>query len=147
MSFKFLLCSPLWLPLSVVLFPPGFLLCAPPLCYHTWPPPSSLSSPVPRWFISVCVFSLCVPFTPRPVIVCICLFLLMCLLLSVSSLFLSFPSSSWYVFLDFEFCILVCSLSCCFLLSLLCLAGLICNFDFLSWTVFVPGSLVFCIQL
>ena len=57
-SFKFLLCSPLWLPLSVVLFPPGFLLCAPPPRYHTWPSPSSLSSPVPRWFISVCVFSL-----------------------------------------------------------------------------------------
>ena len=43
-----------------VLFPPGFLLCAPPPLYHTCPPPYSLSAPVPRWFISVCVLSLCV---------------------------------------------------------------------------------------
>ena len=73
-SFKFLLCSPLWLLLSVVLFPPGFLLCAPPPHYHTWPPPASLSSPVPCWFISVCVFSLFVPFTPCPAIVFVCVF-------------------------------------------------------------------------
>ena len=71
-SFKFLLCSPLWLPLSVVLFPHGFLLYAPVPRYHTWPPPSSLSSPVPCWFISVCVFSLFVPFTPCPAIVFVC---------------------------------------------------------------------------
>ena len=34
------------------------LSCAPHLCYHTWPPPFSLSSLVPHLFISVCVFSL-----------------------------------------------------------------------------------------
>ena len=58
------------------------------------------------------------PFTPRQVIVCILygfvsprLPLLMYLLLS---LFLSVPSSSWYVFLDFAFCFefwfLICTL-------------------------------------
>ena len=36
------LSSPLWLPLSVVLFPPGLFLCAPPPHYHTWFPSSSL---------------------------------------------------------------------------------------------------------
>ena len=55
LSFKCLLCSSLCLPLSVGLFPPCFLLCAPPPHYLTWPP---LSSPVPRLVISVCVFSL-----------------------------------------------------------------------------------------
>ena len=78
LSFKFLLCSPLCLPLSVVLFPSMFLLCAPPLpIYHTWPPPSSLlpplSSPVPHLIIRVCVISLCFPFTPCLVIVSVCL--------------------------------------------------------------------------
>ena len=43
--------------------------CAPPLCYHTWPPPSSLSSPVPCLVISVCVLSLCFPSCLCPVIV------------------------------------------------------------------------------
>ena len=55
-SFKSFLCSPLWLPLSVVLFPPGLFLCAPPPRYHTWLPSSSLSSPGPLHVISVCVF-------------------------------------------------------------------------------------------
>ena len=36
------LSSPLWLPLSVVLFPPGLFLCAPPPRYLTWFPSSSL---------------------------------------------------------------------------------------------------------
>ena len=44
-----------------------FLLCASPR-YLTWPPPSSLSSPVPRLVISVCVYSLCLPS-------CFCLFI------------------------------------------------------------------------
>ena len=43
-------------------------LCFPP-CYHTWPPPSSLSSPVPRLIVSVCVLSLCFPS-------CLCVYLL-----------------------------------------------------------------------
>ena len=43
------------------------LSCAPPPRYLTcWS-----TSPVPRLVISVCVFSLCVPFTSCPVIVCI----------------------------------------------------------------------------
>ena len=54
MSFTFLLCSPLWLPLYCSLH---VFSCAPPLRYHTWPPPSSLS---PHLFI-VCVLSLCFP--------------------------------------------------------------------------------------
>ena len=86
------------------LFPPGLLLCSPPIRYLTWPPPSSLSSPVPRWFISVCVFGLCVSFTPCPVIVCLPYgFVCPC-----SCLLLSVPCSFWYVFWDFEFCILFC---------------------------------------
>ena len=28
--------------------------CAPPPCHHTWPPPSSLSPPVPCLIVSVC---------------------------------------------------------------------------------------------
>ena len=43
--------------------------CAPPLCYHTWPPPSSLSSPVICLIVSVCVFSLCFPPCLGPVII------------------------------------------------------------------------------
>ena len=89
------------------LLPLGLLLCAPPLRYLIWPPPSSLCSPVPCWLISVCVFSLCVSFTPCPVIVCLPYGFVCpcsCLLLY---LFLLVPCSFWYVFLDFEFCILI----------------------------------------
>ena len=71
LSFKFSCGLPSVSLCLSALFPPGLLLCAPPCRYHTWLPPSSLSSPVPRLVISVCVFSLCVPFTPCPVIVCI----------------------------------------------------------------------------
>ena len=52
LSLKFLLCSPLCLPLSVVLFPSCVLMCfiTTPGLLHP------LSSPVPHLFISVCVF-------------------------------------------------------------------------------------------
>ena len=80
----------------LILFPLGFLLCAPPPRYHTWPSPYSLSSPVPHLFISDYVFRLCLPFTPCPVIVfhlplSASMLLFMRLLLYV-------PSSPWYAF-------------------------------------------------
>ena len=109
------------------LFPLDLLICAPPLHYLTWPPPSSLSSPVPRWLISVCVFSLCVSCTPCMSSVWFCLPLLMPLLLSV-------PCSFWYVFLDFEFCILILTLV------------LICTLPFFLCTLFrcSVATLFFC---
>ena len=102
----------------LVLFPPGFLLCAFPPHYHTWPPPSSLSSLVPHLVINVCCFGLCLPCTPCPVIVCSCLLL--------------FPVPPWYVFfffwtLNFAFLIwtllfvgTLFSLGCYFVLLFLC---------------------------
>ena len=68
---------PMFFPVapSVYCIVPFMFLCAPPLRYHTWPPPSS---PVPRLFISVCVLSLCVPFTPCLVIVFVSLCLRPC---------------------------------------------------------------------
>ena len=78
LSFKCLLCSSLCLPLSVVLFPPCFLLCAPLPRYITWPPPSSLSSPVPRLIISVGVLSLCFPSCLCPFIASVCVYLCSC---------------------------------------------------------------------
>ena len=58
-SFQCLLCS------LCACSPPSvcqcLLLCASPPRYPSRPPPSSLSSPVPRLIISVCVLSLCFP--------------------------------------------------------------------------------------
>ena len=91
-SSKFLLCSPLWLPLSVfVPFMFSYVLLPLVTSPGILPP---LSSPVPRHVISVCVFSLCVPFTPCPVIVfclysvfgCSCSCSCSCFLLPVSCL-------------------------------------------------------------
>ena len=95
------------------LFPLGFLLCAPPLHYHTWPPPSSPSSPVPRW-LSVSVCSVCVfPLLP------VWSLYVFCMVLSALSVPALAWSCLWNVFLDFEFCFclwfelcyLVCTLS------------------------------------
>ena len=71
------------------------------------PPPSS---PVPRLFISVCVFSVCVSFTPCLVVVAVssclpCSCACSCLLLS-------------NVFLDSEFCIFPFDLNFTFYLKL-----------------------------
>ena len=115
-------------PLSSSVYFPMFFPLAPSVCcvpfmfshvllpFVTTPgllPP--LSSPVPHLFISVCIFGLCVTFTPCPVIVCplnvpVCVAsdpvpdsVLVMLLIKVSCL--AFFRVSWYV-LDFEFCIL-----------------------------------------
>ena len=70
-AFKFSLWSVLCLPLSVSLVPSWFSpLCSSPSLPHQT---SSLLSLLTcsSLVISVCVFSLCVSFTPDPVIVCI----------------------------------------------------------------------------
>ena len=94
--------------------------CAPPPRYLTWHPPSSLSSPVPRLVISVCVFSLCVSFTPCLVIVLVC----PCQCSCSSSLFGMFWISFAFFFFHvwFELSILLCyfvsslvaTLHCCY---------------------------------
>ena len=96
--------------------------CAPPPRYLTWPPPSPLSSPVPRLFISICAFSLCFPFTPFLFIVyvCVCLLFLSCHVMSCLVMSLHGMCS-----LNFEFwfsdsliwtLLFVCSLSSIFAL-------------------------------
>ena len=103
---------------------------APPPRYLTWHSPSSpgilppLSSPVPRHVISVCVFSLCVPFTPCLVIVCILSLVapapapapaprLVC-----SGFFWHFLFHVWFeLWLWFELCIfalVLCLILCCY---------------------------------
>ena len=74
-------------------------LCS-PLHYRTWPPPSPLSSPVPRLIVSGCVLSFCFPS-------CLCLFIAsvpdsvsVMPLVEVSCLASS--RVSWHV-LDFDF--------------------------------------------
>ena len=63
-----------------------------------------LSSPVPRLFISVCVFSLCFPFTPCLFIVSVCISSCLC-----PRLFMFLPISSsllvcfGFVFFDLNF--------------------------------------------
>ena len=106
LSFKFSCGLPSVSLCLSALFPPGLLLCAPPCRYHTWLPPSSLSSPVPRLVISVCV--VCVfPFTPRPVIVlysvfgCSC----SCFLFGRFWIFIAFFFSSMF---DLNFVFLLC---------------------------------------
>ena len=88
-------------------FLPGLLLCAPPLRYHTWLPPSSLSSPVPHLVISVCVFRL---FSPALFGHCISMYLSVHTHVPVISF--QFPCTM--------FCFLICTLSSFWLL--LCLA-------------------------
>ena len=110
--------SPVSFPLSM--FVSVCLSVFSPLCflprYLTWPPPSSLSSPVPRLTVCVCVFSLCFPS-------CLCLFVasVWCLWLSdVLPEFLVFPQ--WFVFFwggDFDSCIFDLSFVWLFLLWLL----------------------------
>ena len=98
-------------PLSVSYVLPSVSLCLP--VFSSMPSPRYLAcwstSPVPRLFISVCVFILCVPFTPCSVIV-------FCLSLPASvhadvhvctcSCSCLSPISPWYVFLGLEFCFL-----------------------------------------
>ena len=60
-----------------------------------------LTSPVPPLFINVCVFSLCLPLTPCPVIVFVSPYLPMHLFQSVPVCSRLFPVPPWYVFLDF----------------------------------------------
>ena len=91
--------------------------CAPPPRYLTWPPPSSLSSPVPRLVISVCVFSLCVSCSPGAFIESVCLMFLLLLLLLLLLLFLflflllllslvlSFPCLCWTLIFDLLLCL------------------------------------------
>ena len=115
---------PMFFPLapSVYCIVPFMFSCAPPLRYHTWPPPSSLSSPVPRLVISVCVFSLCVPLTPCLVIVfvsfCLCPCSRSC---ACSCLFLVPPR---YVFLDLSFAFLIWTLASSLYFALLSFATL-----------------------
>ena len=86
------------------------------LIFHALMCPLTVSYVLP----SVCVFRLCFPFTPCPVIVCICLPLLM-LTFMLLVLFLSCPSSLpmvcvlWILILPFLIwtLLLICTLSFC----------------------------------
>ena len=91
--------SPMFFPLSAVLFPPCFLLCAPPPRYLTWPPPSPLSSPVPCLIVSVCVLSLCFPS-------CLCIFIASVCIRFCSCSCHVLPVSPCFFFWDFDSCIL-----------------------------------------
>ena len=74
-----------------------------------------LSSPVPHHVISVCVFSLCVPFSPCPVIVCLCLFMLLFMLLFMVFMISGFWCLIWtLIFLCTLSCLYVATLPCCF---------------------------------
>ena len=69
-----LLVSPMFfpcLPLSVVFLPPSFFLCAPPPRYLTWPPPSSISSPVPHLVVTVWVLLFMLLAVCSPLVVCL----------------------------------------------------------------------------
>ena len=115
--------------------PPCSLLCAPPPRYHTWPPPSSLSSPVPRLVISVCVFSLCLPCTPCLSIASVhacCPHLLVFLPVLVLSV--------WFVL-----CLFLCTLLNYFIL-LLCLAVVLLLW-FLSWIHLIKLASCFPVPL
>ena len=124
LSFKFLLCSPLCLPLSVVLFPSMFLLCAPPPLVTSPGLLPPLSSPVPRLIISVFPSLL----VRSLYSVCICLMLMLTLTFVIMFLFLSYLSSSLVVCFGFVFlfelclwfvlCHFVCTLSCFFVATL-----------------------------
>ena len=155
LSFSFVLPS---VSLAVCCLVPSWFspLCTSPLLPHLASSLLSLSSPVPRLFISVCVFSLCIPFTPRLVIVfClsvsvhasvhVCVCSCSCLFLPVSSLPMVCVFGPWVLlFALILICTLPffgCTLSCPFLL-LLCLAVLRCYFVFLFLAL-----LVFWIQL
>ena len=99
-------------PLIIVLFPPCFLLCAPLSHYHTWPPPSSLPSPVPCLIISVCVLSLCFPSCLWSVH-CLCLRLLLLMILRISSPLMvcfgfEFSMFDLYFAFFFALCLTVC---------------------------------------
>ena len=98
-SFQCLLCSSLWACLSPSVCQ-SLLLCASPPHYLTWPPPSILSSPVPRVIISLCVFSLCFPSCPCPFIASVGT------MFSQSSFCLQSPSG--ICFLDCEFWFFPC---------------------------------------
>ena len=102
---------------------------APPLHYHTWPPPASLSSPVPSLFISVCLFSLCV--FPSLCVHSLSMFASPHASVHICLCFCLFPVPSWYVLVLY---FLICTLSFClyFVLLfwlLLCLA-FFCYFAF-----------------
>ena len=101
-----------------------------------------LSSPVPCHIISVCVFSLCVPFMPCLVIVFVCLVSVL------SMLFLNGMCP-----LDFDFCFLMFDLNFdLFFFSLYFVLPLSCYFTLLFWLLLCflsPLCLpwVFCIRL
>ena len=131
-------------PSVCITVPPMFSpLCSSPAHYHTWPPPSSLSSPVPRLVISVCVCSPCLPCSPCQFFVSVCICscscscpcdapcksflpcLLSCLLVCVGFCVLHF--------LIWTFAFFLCTLSnCCHLLLCLAVVLLLC---FFLWTV------------
>ena len=107
-----------------------------PLCfpsrYLTWPPPSSLSSPVPRLIVSVCVFSLCFPS-------CLCPFMASVWCLSLSDVlpeFLVFPRMSpsgmcffgfWFLRFWFElFFLFACCSAVLALVATLLLSPFVC---------------------
>ena len=87
---------------------------APPLHYHTWPPPASLSSPVPSLFISVCLFSLCV--FPSLCVHSLSMFASPYASVHICSCFCLFPVPSWYVLVLY---FLICTLSFCLYFVLL----------------------------
>ena len=92
------------LPCSLLVF-----FCAPPLRYLTWLPPSSLLT-CSSLVISVCVFSLCVSFTPCPVIAFVgpCSCSCSCSLFDMFWSFLHFFHVLFELWLWFELCILLC---------------------------------------
>ena len=108
-----------------------------------------LSSPVPRLFISLCIFSLCLPFTPCPVIVFVspCLLLLMPLFqfAPVCSHLFPVPLGMFLDFcilhfdLYFAFCKCTClAVFCCYFVWLFFVATLpfvpfLCFFTGLPW--------------
>ena len=109
-SSQCLLCSSLCACLSPSVCH-DFLLCASPPCFLTWPPPSSLSSTVPRLIVSVCGFSLCFPS-------CLCPFIAsVAVMFSQSSFCLQSPSPMcfldcefWFSHVWFELWFLICTL-------------------------------------
>ena len=132
LSFNCLLVLPSGSLCLSALFPPGLLLCAPPLRYHTWLPSSSLSSPVPRLVISVCVLSLCVSLHSSSghclysVFGCPC----SCLVC------FGFEISMFVLYFAFFFALCWTDLFCYFVLLLRC------YFGFCPWFIF-PCSLGF----
>ena len=135
LGFKFLLCPSLCLPLSVVClwFPSVFLLCAPPPLITTPGLLPPLSSPVSRLIIRVCVFSLCFPCTPCPV-----------MYLSASAPVFQVPS--WYVLVLYFFDLNFAFDLCLVLLFVLCLAVFVATMPSVLLLLCILTPLDFCVQ-